>query len=237
MPIYPPPLDQLLWLGRPPDFELSWRDYRKLGLGQQHVSELIRMATDTQLNRGDSESREVWAPLHAWRALGQVGTEAAVEPLLELLSDDEDQDDWAHEELPHVFGMIGPVTIPSLAAFLVDASHGTWSRWAAADGLKEVALRHPQAWADCVAVLTRQLERGAEDDPELNGGIVAALLDLEAEESAAVIERAFAAGAVDESIAGDWPAVQDELGLSDDQGGHLGSWRTSHPLRGRFARA
>ena len=38
---------------------------------------------------------------------------------------------------------------------------------------------------------------------------------MEAVEAAPVIERAFAAGRIDESIAGDWPEVQYDLGLTD----------------------
>jgi hypothetical protein len=75
--------------------------------------------------------------------------------------------------------------------------------------------RHPETRDRCIGILTRQLERAEQNDPSLNGFIVAALLDLEAAEAVPVLERAFAANAVDESIAGGWPEVAWELGVSD----------------------
>src|ERR1700738_4886085 len=105
---YSPPVDQLLTYGEghlgSPD---KWPNYLELGLGQEHIPDLIRMATDEQLNRADPDTLEVWAPTHPWRALGQLHAEAAIEPLLSLFEALED-DDWVKDELPSVFGMIGP---------------------------------------------------------------------------------------------------------------------------------
>jgi len=64
-----------------------------LGLGPQHVPDLIRMALDDELYWADSDSLEVWAPIHAWRALGQLRAEAAVQPLTRLLARIDDFDD------------------------------------------------------------------------------------------------------------------------------------------------
>ena len=78
---YPPPVDKLLTFGEcSPSPE--WPDYLALGLGSEHVPDLIRMAIDEELNQAASDSLEVWAPVHAWRALGQLHAEAAIEPLL-----------------------------------------------------------------------------------------------------------------------------------------------------------
>jgi hypothetical protein len=66
---------------------------------------------------------------------------------------------------------------------------------------------------ECVAALTRQLERSPETEPTLNGFVISYLLELEAVESAPQIERAFAADRVDLTVAGDWEDVQVRLGL------------------------
>src|SRR5258708_7350660 len=121
---YSAPVAQLLILGKPDisSKEENWLDYLGRGLNAEHIPDLIRMATDEQLNNADSESLEVWAPVHAWRALGQLRAEAAIEPLLELLREDEESgemNDWAIEELPEVYGMIGPAALPVLVAFIV----------------------------------------------------------------------------------------------------------------------
>ena len=59
----------------------QWPDYPALGLRMEHVPDLIRMTLDDELHGADSDSREVWAPLHAWRALGQLRAESAIKPL------------------------------------------------------------------------------------------------------------------------------------------------------------
>ena len=51
----------------------------------------------------------------------------------------------------------------------------------------------------------------------LNTFILNALLDLTAVESAALIEQAFAANIVDESVVGDWEDMQIALGLLDER--------------------
>jgi hypothetical protein len=211
---YPPPVNQLLTQGDPRS-EREWPDYLKRGLKPEHIPDLIRLATDPVLNQGDPESKEVWGPLHAWRALGQLRAAEAVGPLLTLLTDDDEFGDWEMEELPEVFGMIGPPAIPPLVAFLDDLSHGTYARSAADSGLTRIAEKHPETRAECVAAITRELERAKENDPSLNGLLVGDLLKLKAVEAAPAIERAFAAGAVEEFIVGDWPEVEYQLGLTD----------------------
>ena len=66
---------------------------------------------------------------------------------------------------------------------------------------------------ECVEILTRQLEQFRENEKDLNGSLVYALVALRALESVSVIKRAFAADRVDESVQGDWEDVQIELGL------------------------
>lgn len=214
---YPPPVNKLLTLGDPRG-EREWPDYLALGISAEHVPDLIRMALDETLHWADSESKEVWSPIHAWRTLGQLRAEAATEPLTHLLVRiDRDHDDWVGEELPEVFGMIGANAIPVLVAYLSDPRHDLWARVAAGSGLEEIGKQYPPLRSECVTALTHQLERFAENDPTLNGSLLANLLDLRGVESAPVIERAFAAKKVDGSVAGDWEDVQIEFGLKTER--------------------
>jgi hypothetical protein len=208
-------VDRLLALGDP-EYGSSWPDYvNRFGLTAQHVLDLIRMATDPELNLGDPESDGVWAPVHAWRALGQLRAEAAVEPLLRMLTDEESDDDWAFEELPVVLGMIGHAALPALETTLTDVSVDQYARAAVARALTHIAKDHPETRDHVIALLGRELERPG-NEPELCGLILGSLLDLKAVEAAPVIERAFAAGRIEEGIAGDWPYVQYELGLTNE---------------------
>jgi hypothetical protein len=75
--LYGAPIDRLLTIGDPRGAE-SWVNFDDLGITTEHAPELIRMVCDSRFNGADSESLEVWAPLHAWRALGHLRAEAAV---------------------------------------------------------------------------------------------------------------------------------------------------------------
>ena len=132
MPAYDPPVDRLFTLDPPPGPAAAWPDYLALGLGREHVPALVRMATDPALSRSTDE-RELWAPLHAWRALGQLGDPAAAAPLLDFLAALDEDEDYAREELPTVLGLLGPTVLPSLAAFLGRRDCAACFRFAFAD--------------------------------------------------------------------------------------------------------
>lgn len=209
---YPTPVDKLLTFG---DCRNSndWPNYLELGFGPEHVADLIRMATDAELNWADSDSLEVWAPIHAWRTLGQLRAEAAIAPMIDFFNEVDPEDDWAPSELPIVMGMIGPAAIPALATVVANPSLQKHPRTYAGDSLAEIGKQHPSSREECIRSLVAGLETFEQNAPLLNGFLVANLLDLKAVEAAPVMERAFAAGRVAEFVAGDWEDVQVEFGL------------------------
>lgn len=214
---YPAPVSELLALGDCRG-QGEWTDYRALGLGPEHVPDLIRMALDEELYWADSEDDVVWAPIHAWRALAQLRAEEAAQPLTRLLYRiDEYGDDWVGEEIPEVLGKLGPTAIPVLADYLADDSHSLWARIAAAQGLQEISERHPGARSAAISALTETLERFAHHDRTLNAFLVSFLVDLDAVEAAPLMKRAFEAEKVDLAVMGDWEDVQMELGLLDER--------------------
>ncbi|MBE9008537.1 DUF1186 domain-containing protein [Fortiea sp. LEGE XX443] len=218
---YLSPVNQLLTYGDCCDFDLhNWPNYLVLGITNEHIPELVRMATDSQLYEASTDSPECWSPIHAWRTLGQLRAEAAIEPLISLFSkrdeDDNDVWEWIAEELPIVFGMIGSSAIPALTTHLTDTSRGVFSRATAVSSLTNIALKDSNFRTHCTTILTQQLEFFQVQAPEFNSFIIAALIDLEAVESASVMEQAFEADCVDEMITGDWNSVQMELGLKTE---------------------
>ena len=210
---YTPPVEQLLTYGEGQSYlPENWPNYLELGLGPEQIPDLIRMATDDALNWADSDSLEVWAPIHAWRALGQLRAEAAVEPLLTLFEALDDSD-WVMEELPEVFAMIGPAALPALATYIADVSHDVEARISAIPSVEKIGIRWPEARSASVALLMEQLEWFTENEPEVNGFLVLGLVELHATEAASLIERAFAARRVDLMVMGDWVDAQVLLGL------------------------
>jgi hypothetical protein len=136
-----------------------------------------------------------------------------VGPLLALL-DEYQHSDWLHEELPLVFGMLGPDILSSLAAYIADASHDIYSLIAAADGIKNIAARHPDARFDCIAVLIERLDNFLHNDESVNAFLIDFLCDLEAAEAMPAIERVYAADAVDLSVLGDVEGARRYMGLA-----------------------
>lgn len=209
---YQPPVAHLLSYGRPKVASpAQWFDYvAAYGFTDEHIPDLIRLASETDLNWEDDV--ECYAFIHAYRALGQLKAEAAIQPLIQLL--DNEEIDWFMEDLPKVFSLIGPVCIPALTDYLNQHDHTCWSKAAAANGLNQIAQSHSAHRDECVHILIEALSNHQQNPPELNGCLVAKLLDLQATAAASVIEKAYKEGPMDEMVCGTWATVQIELGLA-----------------------
>ena len=211
---YSSPVDKLLTFGKPePKNAQNWPDYLELGIGPEHIPDLLRMVADAELWEAEQESPENWAPVHAWRTFGQLRAVEAVEPLLHLF-EERGSDDWAIDELPQVYGLIGAPAIPIIEAYVADKSHEKYAG-IAEEGLNYIVQRYPDTRAEVVATLTRLLENFAENDYEINGFLISSLVKLKELDALPLIERAFAADRVDTFITGDWDNVQVDLGLKE----------------------
>ena len=214
---YALPVDQLLTYGELRIFSGDkWPDYLALGIGPEHIPDLIRMATDEELHWADEDSLEVWAPIHAWRTLGQLRAEAAIEPLFSLFIE-LDGNDWVTEELPEVFGMIGPAALPMLKVAISDTAAHELIRIYAIVSVEKIGIHWPEARSACIAFLMEQLALFAVNTPGVNGFLVTSLVELQVIEAAPLIEQAFAATCVDLVVIGDWEDVQVALGLKSAQ--------------------
>jgi hypothetical protein len=219
MGVYGPPVDQLLRIGN--DFarcEADWKDCIALGIGPEHIPDLIRMADDDELFQAAGEGPELWAPFQAWRALGVLRAEEAIPTLVRIVGAEDRYDciDWIIEELPTVFGMIGPAAIPELTGLLEREDARDRGRDYAALMLTGIAKRHESERTGIVATFARFLERAEWHESTLNAFVVCELLNLEAKEAAEVIERAYAGGFIDESIVGTWYRVWHELKIEGE---------------------
>ena len=194
----------------------TWPDYlTELSITTEHTSELIRMMTDDDLMWADSESTEVWAPIHAWRCLGFLQAEAAIEPAIALLKD-EGSEEWLLEEIPWVLGLIGESAIAPASQFLASRGKPEWSRIAMASALEDIALLHPALRERCIDRLASQLADYHHNADTVNGFVVNSLVELKATSKTDLMERAFASGKVDESILGNWPCAQIEMGIATE---------------------
>jgi len=214
---YQTPVSQLLTYGHPKTAS-DWANYsQEFGLTSENISELIRLATDLSFNDlNHEESPEVWAPLHAWRALSEFGPEAssAVTPLLGLITELED-DDYFLEEIPLVMGKIGPAAISEVEKLLRSSSQELWSQGLfATDCLDELAKRHPETRERIFDIAIRQLDNYRHNERGVNGFLIQLLCDLENADALPTIEKAFFEGKVDVFVV-DWEDVQIAFGINE----------------------
>jgi hypothetical protein len=206
------PIARLLELGEPRfSRDFAWPDYQSFGITSTHIPALIQIATDTSLiHLPDDNDPRGWAPIHAWRALGQLQAQEAIEPLLRLFHEIRDNE-WVTEEMPDVFAMIGPAAFPALAAYLEDPSYPAHSRLVAATSLMQIALSHPEMRDQSVQVLAEQLAGFEHNVPGVNSILIANLVELRAVEKADLIQKVFTDGKVDRFLVGDWRDIRHRL--------------------------
>lgn len=190
-----------------------WPDYlEEFDLTAAHVPELIAMATDPALM--EAEGIETWAPVHAWRALGQLRAQEAIDPLIGLMRN-YTEDDWIDSDLRYVFPMIGPASMAPLLALLEDPAILAEAKTGAPEILEMIAQTYPDTRDHVVEGLTRVLSNYRENDEGLNGFIISSLVELKAGPALPLIRDAFEADAVDEIIL-TWHHVLEAFGLPAD---------------------
>lgn len=208
------------------------RDYvADLGLVEDDASHLIDIAWDWLDQEFPPDFPPfVFAPVHAWRALGQLkapakADETAKELLdlyVELLADDDD----AGTELPLVVAQLGD---PAFAP-LLHAAREIGPELPLLEGVyqlvKDDAGRR-RAFLDVLALL---MNEQADNEPQGNAALAILLGELDTDKAhARAIERAYAADLVDETVAGDWGTFRTTYGIPtaglarDERRGHW--WR------------
>ncbi len=194
----------------------NWPDYLQYGFTEADASALLDLVADETFDQADRESREVWAPLHAWRTLGQLGNAQAAIPLVAQF-DRLCEDDWALPELSTVMGMLGEPAMTPLAACLNNPHHKEFARVMAVDGLAEIARHQPGCRERVIQCYRDYMLSPDESAPVLNGLLIGHLLDLDAKEAIADIRRFFARECVDISCAGDLEEVEIEMGFRSER--------------------
>lgn len=209
---YSKTVQRLLELDMPQEIKFNWPDYRKMGLTETDIPELIRLVLDIELFLDESDEPWVWAPIHAWRALGQLKAENAVEPLLSLFKIEE-FGDWIGEELPQVMAMIGPTAVFPLEKYAENPNHGDYPRIYALECLLKIAGTHPDTTQNIKNFFIKNLKLFENQSRLFNAFLIWFLIDLKAREAAPLMEQAFAVNKVDHKVVGNWEDVQVDLGL------------------------
>lgn len=208
---YPSPVSELIDHGPVKTSATDeWFDYvGHYNLGEIDVPVLIDLAREGNADFSNPSERS--APVHACRALGQLGDSAADKALVQLLDDDEN--DWLIESAQVALGMLGPRSLAVLKQYFDDPETSIGSQLRALEGISTIAQQHPQLRNECVQILTQTLSNCDQHEPDVNGFLIYYLVEMKATESAQVIEKAWHSGHVNQEINESWEAVQAELGI------------------------
>jgi hypothetical protein len=210
---YTDPVKQFLYLGNPKVSSYlpnEWPNYvEAYGLTKSDIPQLFEMASDMELNFADTESKKVWAPIHAVRALAQLHTEEVVDGLLNLWLELED-DEWMNEMILGAFIELGELAIPSLKTFFEDHRDEDIVL-SIPEAFGKMPVKYPNLRNKCINFLKEKLQRYGRQSPELNSFLIWALTDLRATNALPLIKKAFMDDCVDEMIVGDWRSVRYEI--------------------------
>lgn len=228
MQTYHPPVSRLLDYapceGVGPD---KWPDYvSEFGFTTDHIPDLLRLMQDDLLLTLDLEAEDIdlgeardpkiaiYAPFHAWRALGQL---KAVE-LLEVVGPfiNTYELDWVWEEIPDVIALIGPEGLAPLKTAIAAEASEDKAASTLIDGLMKLAARFPDQRDLWISTVTELLQSYKQNHAVSNAGLILILLGLKATEAVELIEAAFQAKRVDEFFVGTWAQAQIELGLKTE---------------------
>jgi len=200
---YSGPVVALLGLGESALGKIDAIDYRQAhGIEPEQREQLERMLSDPVFRQVDSQIAEAFAPIHAWRALAQIGDARSLPALFATLLDPE-VSDWDFEELPVVIARFG-------AAALTQAMDEHHRRFVDTDDdespllslqhiLVLVAERTPGTRATVIERLRWVVADSQMNRATSRGSAIVHLAALHAVECLPLIEQAFADGMVDTS--------------------------------------
>jgi hypothetical protein len=215
---YPPPVDALRDLGDPRGNAEIEQRRQALGFSQEHLPDLLRMARDRDLYTADGDSNEVWAPLHAVTAMGDVDLSDAVSELIPLFDLD---DDWFSTALPELLGKVGAPALEPIRAYIADRTRWGFGHWRASDALEKIAEQHPELREQVVAILGDVLRDAEHYHEAACTGAMDALVELGAVEALPLIRHAFELGRIDETLRGPWGQVLNDLEVEPEEGDPL----------------
>ena len=181
----------------------KWQDYLQLGFNEDDVAGLIDI-----INKDIKD----WPALHAWRALGQIKSLKAVDPLLSLFGELCD-DDWALPEMSKVMGMIGEPALEPLLKYTKDKRRKEFARVMAVDAMIEIAKHYPETRQVVLNACQEYMQKADEQAGALNGLLISYLVDIKATELHDDIKTLFAKKCIDFTICGDLEEVEILLGL------------------------
>lgn len=169
--------------------------------GEAASGPLLALAIDVDLLH--EEEPECYAPIHALRLLGEVGSPEIVEPLLRELPVELDYEDeelpqmWA-DEVPQIIGHLGAATAEPLWRIADDEGWNMAARSAALVALTYTTAVAPETQQTVAAGLRERLERT--EDKIFASHLVVALANMGVRDVYADVMARYRAGKIAQEI-------------------------------------
>ncbi|MBI4802158.1 MAG: SEC-C domain-containing protein [Elusimicrobia bacterium] len=139
-----------------------------------------------------------WAVVHAAYLLGAIGGEQAVPILLHARRLAEEWEiEWISDEIPSIFGRVGPKALPYLREAALARKAGWYSRTEALEGMAAVTLRHPETERE-VFTLIGAIASDASEDNETRAWAGQILMDFGKREYEPLLRSLIDCGAAQE---------------------------------------
>lgn len=238
---YAPPVDALLTLGNPggPHEPPTWRDepmadYAAMGIGPEHVPDLVRMMKDSSLSQladRDGNPREwLYAEPHAARALAVLGDLSVLPEMFGVLRRIErlNDDGWC-EDLSGVMAHFGPEAIGPISRVARDVRESFGVQLMTLDALEQIAQADDHggpAYTEVVSLFRDVLRYAKYNQPAINGFIVSQLVALSADEALPEIREAYRIDAIEPDGNYKLDDVEIEIKLTPEQRKALWKERT-----------
>jgi hypothetical protein len=157
----------------------EWIDYQSiLGLNTTHVDELIKIIENADLESVTDQTAEGCAPMHAWRALGQLNAIKSIETLFKGLIHNNQAFTFSIE-LPLVIGMMDESAIVPITRYLKKDTNERFDyQVCALEGLLIMAEKNENNTQRIGKIFVETLENFFLSSHRFNGYLIKALIKL-----------------------------------------------------------
>ncbi|WP_130733224.1 hypothetical protein [Flavobacterium sp. J27] len=152
-------------------FDRRWPNYvKRLNLKKKDSKILIEIISSSNLSLiTDGALKEQFAPMHAWRALGQLQAKDTIKTLLAALIDLKNEEAfWFRIELPKVMKLIGNESIKPLTVFLKNNKNRWDDKLIVVKGLIEIAIQYPESKNSIETIINALLKKYKSNDFSFN---------------------------------------------------------------------
>jgi hypothetical protein len=214
---YSEKIQALFELGREPLMSSNKRpDYEKLGFIKEDIPELIKLAIDMYYDGFYDEEYEnqvdrfFYATIYAVEILGKLEAIEAIEPFLEKLYYDEDNEFFS-ESMPSFFANVGVDSIEILQEHIKGRDE---IRFILFEVFKNIVKQHPQTEDLISSFLMDYITTTKSDSTHLAFALLA-LVDCSNDTYIEFMREVFKTKDVDLSIGGDIESIEIRLGLRE----------------------